>query len=471
MRPLVVLSISNGWGIRNFVHTGLVDKLTEHADVAIACTDKFYDFFESMVREGKIKEVVSLPSEEGGLSGYLRKAKKLLLQANHGISTAKIKSESSSENKWQKKFKGVGWSLARLFSSYWQIRLIERVEMILSRSVETSFSKKPEVFVNCGPFDARDNKLQRHLSLRGVKTIAIIPSWDNPSTKGCIYSASCRVLVWSEHQKTEILTYYPNIAPDDVRITGIPQFDAYRDVAPNQLSRSQFFSAYGIPVGSKVILYATCSEKLFPDEPSVVESLVNAIDQGLLGEGVFLLVRCHPADRADRYMHLSTFKFVALQAPSRGATETLYNWLPPEEELKLLSASLKYCDICINTASTMTLDALACGKPVINIGYEPCFVNYERSVARYYNYHHYIPIVDSSAVPLVRSDADLITEINGFLKTPDMRLSQRNGLIQRLCHLPENGSVNEIVAVVLECINLCEYEQEVVVSAAKVYSK
>lgn len=450
MRPLIVFTISNGWGVRNFSQTGLLNIVMEKADVAIACTSDLNRYFLAKGCSEKYCQVLPLPDDDSGFWILLRRLKKFSLQSRHQISTAKIKSQSGTKNAMLRILKLFGWRISKYFSYYWQVKFIEMLENSFKKKLKLDLVRRPNLVVVCEPFDNRDISLQRTLMLEGVKSVAIIPSWDNPSTKGCFLTKTDSIFAWGDHQKNELLRFYPDITPEKIMVTGIPQFDAYRSDIQKVMNREEFSKFFGIPSDKKIILYATCSESLFADEHTIVEGIASAVADGRYGENVHLLVRCHPADRGARYKFLDDNNSVTVFSPSREEDKNLFNWIPPKDELDLLSASLRHSCLCINTASTMTLDAIACCKPVINIGFEPSRREYRRSVVRYYDYFHFNPIKESGAVAVVYSFEELHTEIEKAMANEFLYSEARTEVMKRFCYLPKEGSIKYIAKKILE---------------------
>lgn len=444
-RPLVLFSITNGWGVRNFVYTGLLDAVSHYADIGVATSGDLLPFFQGMQAQGRIALTTKLPSEEPVFWRGIRKAKKAILQAGCGISTARIKWHERARGPLSRACLAVAWSLQQMLAARWQIRALESLELKFASVNVAQRLKRPSVMVNCSPFDFRDNRLLRALHREGVPTIAIILSWDNPSTKGCISTCVDLVLAWGSKQKEELLQFYPDFDPERIRITGIPQFDAYYQKLSGAFSREPFLNRLSINPARKVILYATCSERLFSTEPEVVTDVVEALDCGRFGNNAHLLIRCHPADRAARYEHLCSTGRVTIFPSSMNNNQNLFSWMPPKDETAVLAATLKHCEVCINTASTMTLDAFACGKPVVNVAYDGVkALPYLRSVRRYYDYHHYLPITRSGAVPIAHSSDELFSSIEEALTKPEKLQSKREAVTNAYCFHPEEGSVDVI---------------------------
>lgn len=441
-RPVVLFSITNGWGIRNFLHTGLVRMVSKFADVGVATSQELHPFFEALQEQGEIVVVTALSSHESFFWQKIRQTKKAILQAKHNISTAKIKWHNLAHWPFAQVCLTASWSLQQILAAHWQLRMFEALEYSFANGKIPKLIKRPSLFVNCSPFDYRDNQLQSALHRSGVPSISIIPSWDNPSTKGCIFTSANIYLVWGEKQKQELLGYYPNITPERICISGIPQFDFYYQKLPDEYEREPFLKKLSINPKHKIILYATCSERLFPAEPEVVTDLTEAILQGRFGKDTHLLIRCHPADRAERYQHLCSSGLVTIFPSSVGATMDLYSWIPPVNETPVLAATLKHSEVCVNTASTITLDSFASGKPVVNVAYDGKIEKpYHQSVLRFYDYHHYFPIVDSGAVPMVRSAEEMIGAIKEAINDQVKLRVNRENVLCNFCFCPTEMSV------------------------------
>ncbi len=92
-------------------------------------------------------------------------------------------------------------------------------------------------------------------------------------------------------------------------------------------------------------------------------------------------------------------------------------------------------------------------KPVINVGYNPpgtdkALVDY----ARYYEFDHYRPIVESGAVEVAYSEADLRHRLVESLLGPEKRRAQRTALIRRFFQNSLDGWSSTRVASVLQAL-------------------
>src|SRR5690606_32252148 len=87
---------------------------------------------------------------------------------------------------------------------------------------------------------------------------------------------------------------------------------------------------------------------------------------------------------------------------SSPSQNVLSKWVPRDDNTTHLARTMKYSDVVINIASTITIDAACFDTPVINIAYDmkQDEREYTGSVARYYNYTHYNHVVRVGAAAL-----------------------------------------------------------------------
>jgi CDP-glycerol glycerophosphotransferase (TagB/SpsB family) len=89
------------------------------------------------------------------------------------------------------------------------------------------------------------------------------------------------------------------------------------------------------------------------------------------------------------------------------------------EDVELMVNSLRYSDVTLNTISTLTVDAVALDKPVVNIRFDidPNTPSADR-VELYSHFDHYIALEKTGGVKLAYSFNELVEQINAYLKNP-----------------------------------------------------
>lgn len=121
-----------------------------------------------------------------------------------------------------------------------------------------------------------------------VKTLLLINSWDNLSSKGTIPYMPDYLGVWGEQCKRHAVEIH-DMPSERVAVLGCAQFQ--RLYQASGLDRMAFRKSNNLPLQKKIILFAG-SARVF-DETAVLIELENAIEKGELG-GVHILYRPHP---------------------------------------------------------------------------------------------------------------------------------------------------------------------------------
>jgi hypothetical protein len=140
--------------------------------------------------------------------------------------------------------------------------------------------------------------LVRAARARGIRTAAMIASWDNLTNKGDLRISTDRVVVWNEAQKREAVELH-RVPADSVAVTGSQVFDRWFGRSPSR-TRTEFCAAVGLPPAKPYVLFVGSSVFISRVEvPFVrrwIEALRAAADPALRDLGV--LIRPHPYNGA-----------------------------------------------------------------------------------------------------------------------------------------------------------------------------
>jgi hypothetical protein len=253
--------------------------------------------------------------------------------------------------------------------------------------------------------------------------------------------------VWNENLRDQLLEIYPYIKPDQVFVTGTPQFDFHFN-SNLYVGREEFFASIGADQSKKLVLYTTGMPKHMPGEPEIVESIADILKK--LPGAPHLAVRVYAKDRSRRFDELKNRRTDIIFTPVAWDGEGL---TPRREDINHFVNLLRHCDVGINVASTVSLELCIFGKPVINIGFNPVSVSEnEISYADYYNFDHYAPIVKSGAVTLVHSIEQLSSALVAAIENPERESGLRNKLVSEFFGEYLDGSSAERVADVLKVL-------------------
>jgi hypothetical protein len=262
--------------------------------------------------------------------------------------------------------------------------------------------------------------------LLGIPTATFLFSWDNLTSQGRIVPSYDYYLVWNRAIADQLRKLYPWIGSDRVFVTGTPQFDAHFQPS-NYTSRDEFCRSVGADPARPMVLYTTGMANHMPGEPEIVAGIADALrDMQDCGRPQ-LLLRVYPKDRTGRFDRLLSERADIIRCPA--AWES--NWLTPlPDDAARLANAMRHSDVGINVASTVSLELMMFGKPVLNIAYNPPGVSpAELSYARYYEFDHYRPLCNRGAVDVVYSQSELVPSLRRALRDPEATAPQRQRLL------------------------------------------
>ena len=436
MKSLVV--ITHGAGARNFVLGRFPDLLLREGEVHIWHTFPDGILAEQCASKERVGWDKPLPYRERLLPGALRHAVGYAQMYWADTRSMRFKTERPITGAWQKQLmhrcsKVVG----RLAASPSGIALLARAHCrSISRAPEVEKCRtklrhlRPSTIL-FGHYRYR-GVLPLVLAARslGIPTVAFIFSWDNLTCKGRISAPFDHYIVWSEHMRRELLRYYPSVGFEQVHVAGTPQFDAYSD-KELMVEREEFFRAIGAHPSRPLICYSGGSRGTCPEDQDHLNLLMTQIRSGRIAGNPQVVLRPSPADDGNRYESVRrNYPELLYVKPEWILTE--YGAVPTTRDFRLLVNLTRHSDLNINVASTMTLDFAICDKPVVNIGFDiasppPLGVPIGEL---YYEYEHYLPVLELGAARIARSAEDLATHVNTYLENPALDREARRRLVE-----------------------------------------
>jgi len=429
--------LPRGEAIRNFVYSGALERVAERTRVGVLSVlpnPRIGNWLRERFPE--VRELVDRPEARP-----VRLVRELLDMA-HG---RWLWSEAAQE-RWRRRdqeaktarlrAKRITKKLACLpFANRPGLRLLSHVERGMSRMLRNTESYleffrrlRPALVFNASHVHSRiaTQALQAAQWL-SIPTATFLFSWDNLTSQGRIMLPYDAYLVWNEEIAAQLLEIYPSIRPECVHVTGTPQFDAHFQER-NYLSREEFCSRVGADPARPIALYTTGMANHMPGEPMIVEELAGMLAE--IDPSVQLLVRVYPKDRCGRFDALRNRRpdILFQKVPWDSA------WLTPlPEDTPLWTNTLRHACLGVNVASTVSLELCMFDKPVINVAYNPRAVPEERlRYARYYEFDHYRPVVESGAVAVARDRAGMRAMLRDALAVPGRRSRKRRALVDKM---------------------------------------
>lgn len=241
--------------------------------------------------------------------------------------------------------------------------------------------------------------------IRNIPIIGIIGSWDQPTTKGPISPYLTELLAQNQQVKRELIKFH-DIEEKLITVVGWPQMDQYFK-HNTCYTKSSFFKKIGIPASSKLILFGAYSHRLGEHEPKICELIATNIEKNHFGDGVYLYVRPHPMDTnwEERLGYLRNYKNVMVVAPVAG-------------DFKFLGELLRWSNVVISSAGTISLDAIAFNTAAIALSFEEDNVPFFDMAARRYDMEHYKNVIEKNIIEIVNDSMQLDNSIKKYIGNP-----------------------------------------------------
>jgi hypothetical protein len=432
--------VPRGEVIRNFVYTGAIDEMAQEADVSLLSVAPGADFAELL--RGPGRQVFPL---RGFREKWVVNIEREILEMAHG---RWLWSEAARE-RWRLRdaesrvsavgrLKRLGKKLACYpFANRAGLRLLSKVERASSRWLRTTdeylrlFREVRPSLVFNGSHVHSSVAVQAVQAARwlNIPTATFLFSWDNLTSQGRIIPHYDYFLVWNEAIREQLLGIYDFIRPSQVFVTGTPQFDFH--FRPEfYWTREEFCRRVGADPARPFVLYSTGMANHMPGEPEIVERIADMLREMTDLNSPQLLVRVYAKDLTGRFDELKRRRPDILfpEVPWEPA------WLTPRfEDAYVLTNTLRHAAAGINVASTVSLELCMFDKPVVNVGYNPPGV--EKSCldyARYYQFDHYRPVVESGAVTVAGSEEEMRRMLRRALEEPREGSERRGHLLEQM---------------------------------------
>lgn len=450
-QPHVLTILPRGEAIRNFVYTGALAELSKYAASSLLSVVPN----ETIWRELQAEFPSSFPLQENTDPWLL-----WLLREELDLAHGRWLWSAAAQARWgwrEQEAESLGERVKRLskklacfpFVSRRGLRALTKLESAASQWFRQNdeylnlFRRlQPSLVFNASHVHSRAAFPAVHAARAlGIPTATFVFSWDNLTSQGRIYPPYDYYLVWNEALRDGLLEIYDEVRPEQVIITGTPQFDFH--FRPEfHWTRAEFCQRVGADPARPLVVYTTGMANHIGGEPWIVERLAEQL-QAMTDLGPpQLLVRILPKGPQGHFDDLKRRRPDILIPPVPWEQQ----WLTPtREDAFLLTNTLRHADVGINVASTITLELCMFDKPVINVSFlaPQLDTNKEFDYRRYYAFEHYRPVVESGALELAESAAELAQQVRQALLNPAARAPQRAALIEQFFGptLDGNGSV------------------------------
>lgn len=461
-RPRIAALLPYVWSVRNVVYGGVLDRLTAlGADVHLVlrhgAPPTGHPAAERFAAASAIHELLELPSQPIRGKALLDAVIRSGFNRRYNISSYPIY-RRWFERDWTLAQRGRAAAVEVLGAIAQRNVVMSRLRRAAERRYREAHDLTPvrEQLAHMAPtmvwstFCVTPLEYPYYLAARdlGIPIVTSILSFDNLTSRSAIPPYD-HYFVWHEGMRTQLQRLYPETPRDRITVTGTPQFDFHRDPA-YRLSRAETLGALGLGADARYVLYAASFVGLAPDEPLLVRRLAELMQRTPSLRDLSLVVRIHPLETRDRWRPVTdVFPNVVVQTawetpPDRDG----WTLATPNDQARLVSA-LAHAEMCVNVASTMTLDAALLDRPVIGIDFSteadaPRGIMYEE-----YGVEHYRPLVERGGLRVARSWNELAALMESAITDPSRDRLQRAQMVEYECGRADGCAATRLTAALL----------------------
>lgn len=302
-----------------------------------------------------------------------------------------------------------------------------------------------------------DYPIMRTADLLKVPVIALVSSWDNLTSKAFFPFSLEKLVVWNEVLKDEALSLF-HFPEERIEVTGIPRYDLFFRETDFRTEKT-FRKDWGIGLDTRIICYCTGSEttgrsSMDPISPEIgiAKFLATENNNGSFGQAI-IIVRLHPQANLDHYVELKDIDGVILNAP--GLKGDFQDRVFSGREDVEFGELMKYSDVVVNFASTVTIDAAVFDTPIVCVNFD---FNGERpygiSPRRLYDFDHYAKLRTMNGFKFADSREQLVSKIVGYLDKPSCTRDGRKAIVDQQCVFTDGNSGARNAKVILKALKL-----------------
>lgn len=252
----------------------------------------------------------------------------------------------------------------------------------------------------------------------GIPTASFIFSWDN-LPKATTLIEPDYYFVWSDYMKNELMLYCPYVQPDQIFVTGTPQFESHFDTSLLQ-SKEDFFKRYNLKLEKKYICFSGDDVVTSPLDQYYLEDLAISVHElNQKGYNLGIIYRKCPVDFTERYdAVLNKYKdvIVSIDPLWRPLGKNWNQIMPTKEDFALQANICHHAEFVSNIASSMVFDFVAHDKSCLFFDYEqPQLKKGIRDIGQNYHYIHFRSMPSQEAAIFVRDKLKLTTIVKAIL--------------------------------------------------------
>jgi hypothetical protein len=454
---MILMSVPHGAAAGNIVRTGVLSRILDadpSLSIVILSPMAADDAFVKEIAHPRVTVEPLAPHQPAGVEARLMalmQAAYLESGVTESVKIRRAEAEAKGTLRWIGAKRAIATAFApSLIGAGTRYDLIDR--FVSHRAAETLFDRhRPRMLVTSSPgLIFAEVPLLRTARRRGVRTIAIDPSWDNFTNKLLPVRRVNRLVVWNGLMKAQAVDLH-GYQSDEVRLAGVPQWDRYFSEGVTT-TREAFCRRIGADPARKLVTLTTTPQELYPHHDHVLRVMTAAMRDGQWPMAQ-VLVRLHPRDDIAKYAAFEGTANVIIEHPFRRTVRAGDGMAVDVtvESQRHLADTLAHSDVIVNVASTLAIEAAIFDTPVVNIAFdgereEP----FARSARRYYQFTHYANITRHGAVRVASAPGQLVEHVRSYLSDHTQDRAARAEVVREQCWFTDGRSAERVAGLVVD---------------------
>lgn len=448
--------ISHGHTARGALQTGLLRKLSKYFEVHVIAKTTALETLREHESDSLFIHGFDYKISRGDEQrGYLRAHVHQSIRKNPALWEKHMRRTRDKSNSWKRRvlnhlYYYFGAIIRVLPFGKLAFESFERNGYYKRNAAELLESLKVDAIISTRPVDEMEIFLLEASRRLDILKIYYILSWDNITSKGIFPIKADVYLTWGPIMNEELLQYF-SVDSDKVHNTGVTHFDIHAQVKDERISVPDLLNEIRLD-SSKPYLFFTMSASYYaPNEIDIVEHLAKQIESNHFGEEMQLVIRPHMAnlmsDRSDQswLRRLERINTDRVRVDFPDSDNSLLTWYMAKDDMIRLSGLLNGASVCLNSGSTVAIEALYLDRPVVITAFDTEKWPYWNSAKRLREYIHLKKLFDTKSCALVDSLSELDQAINEYLSDPSKDAAERKKAVELECFKNDGLSTERLV--------------------------
>lgn len=289
-----------------------------------------------------------------------------------------------------------------------------------------------------------DTMLLAEAKRRAVATVGMPAGWDHLD-KYFLPIHADRLIVASDQVRRMAVEHQAYFS-GEIAVVGYPHFDF---IARKEFltPREEVLRRLGFPAGVKYFLYVSGSAYC-PDEPDIIEKIIQWADEGKFGYDVRLVIRPYLGGRS-RDKAFDAEKFKRFAAHPRVLFYQREFWGDIKSSRDFMNI-LSHADAVVALYTTMVVEAAVLDRPLVAPAFDGYAERpYRRSIRRFMEFDHFREVIDTGALRIAYDFDKLFALLDAYLKDPQLDAEKRERLREKICGALDGDSSRRILMHVL----------------------